>query len=419
MDRPSSRERLNYLIRGIAAFGVAILVAAAMVLRGTGSFDRTDDVYVEVPAAVGIVNAGAPVRYLGVEVGEISSIEAGTTESRVRLAIDAKTSPTIPADVLARVVPRTFFGDIYVELVNDGDATPGGDRAATALADIDTIPVDTGPDAVAMYDVFTRMSSVLEEMEPQAMATALDALARALDGNGETIGRTIDRLASTTDQLTPALEEFISATPQFVTVMESLDAATPDIVGMLSSATEVSRAIVEHRGNLTETLSAATLLASSVDGFATPRRDTLITVTDSLGTILATTGANPDGLYATLANAETFGAAGARVFSSGRFDITAVPTFAGPLPYTAADCPTYGSISGANCNSPGNGTYSAPKPVIDAAAEAGPLQLIEQQLRGEGDTAAENPDAPENTGPHAAVTALLAPLFRGSEVKIP
>lgn len=419
MDRPSSRERLNYLIRGIAAFGVAILVAAAMVLRGTGSFDRTDDVYVEVPAAVGIVNAGAPVRYLGVEVGEISSIEAGTTESRVRLAIDAKTSPTIPADVLARVVPRTFFGDIYVELVSDGDATPGGDRAATALADIDTIPVDTGPDAVAMYDVFTRMSSVLEEMEPQAMATALDALARALDGNGETIGRTIDRLASTTDQLTPALEEFISATPQFVTVMESLDAATPDIVGMLSSATEVSRAIVEHRGNLTETLSAATLLASSVDGFATPRRDTLITVTDSLGTILATTGANPDGLYATLANAETFGAAGARVFSSGRFDITAVPTFAGPLPYTAADCPTYGSISGANCNSPGNGTYSAPKPVIDAAAEAGPLQLIEQQLRGEGDTAAENPDAPENTGPHAAVTALLAPLFRGSEVKIP
>ncbi|MBS9372186.1 MCE family protein [Rhodococcus sp. B50] len=425
MDRPSSRERLNYLVRGALAFAVGIGVAATMVLRGTGTFDRTDDIFVEVPSAVGLVNAGAPVRYLGVDVGRIASMEAGATESRVRLAIDVEVSRTIPSDVLARVVPRTFFGDIYVELVTtdpaDGGAAQGGAATteAAALADIDRIAVDTGPEAVAMYDVFTRMASVLEQMQPQEMAKALDALGRALDGNGETIGRTIDRLAATTDQLTPSLNGLIDVTPHFVTVMESLQSATPDMMGVLSAATEVSRAIVEHRDDLADSMGAATLLAASVDGFAGPRLDTMITVTDSLGTILATTGTNPDGLYATLANAETFGAAGARVFGSGRFDITAVPTFAGPLPYTAVDCPSYGSLTGANCNSPGNGTYSAAKPVIDAAAEAGPLQLLEQQLRGEPAAAPAEQDRAEPTGPHAAVTALLAPLFRGSEVRIP
>jgi phospholipid/cholesterol/gamma-HCH transport system substrate-binding protein len=424
VDRPSSRERLNYLVRGAVAFTLALGVAAVMVLRGTGALDRTEDVFVEVPSAVGLVNAGAPVRYLGVDIGRIASIEAGATESRVRLAIDVDASRTIPSDVLARVVPRTFFGDIYVELVTDTgeeNAARGSSARteAVALAEVDSIAVDTGPEAVAMYDVFTRMSSVLEQMQPQEMAKALDALGRALDGNGETIGRTIDRLAATTDQLTPSLNGFIDATPQFVTVMESLQAATPDMVGMLSAATEVSRAIVEHRGDLADTMGAATLLAASVDGFTGPRLDTMITVTDSIGTILATTGADPDGLYATLANAETFGAAGARVFGSGRFDITAVPTFAGPLPYTAADCPSYGSLTGANCNSPGNGSYSAAKPVINAAAEAGPLQLLEQQLRGEPAAAPAEQGTAEPTGPHAAVTALLAPLFRGSEVRIP
>ena len=424
MDRPSSRERLNYLVRGAVSFAVALGVAAVMVLRGTGALDRTEDVFVEVPSAVGLVNAGAPVRYLGVDIGRIASIEAGATESRVRLAVDIDASRTIPSDVLARVVPRTFFGDIYVELVTDPteeNAARGSSARteAVALADVDSIAVDTGPEAVAMYDVFTRMSSVLEQMQPQEMAKALDALGRALGGNGETIGRTIDRLAATTDQLTPSLNEFIDATPQFVTVMESLQTATPDMVGMLSAATEVSRAIVEHRGDLADTMGAATLLAASVDGFTGPRLDTMITVTDSIGTILATTGADPDGLYATLANAETFGAAGARVFGSGRFDITAVPTFAGPLPYTAADCPSYGSLTGANCNSPGNGSYSAAEPVINAAAEAGPLQLLEQQLRGEPAAAPAEQDTAEPTGPHAAVTALLAPLFRGSEVRIP
>lgn len=433
MDRPSSRERLSFLIRGVAAFAVAIAIAVVMVLRGTGTLDRTDSVWVEVPAAVGLVNADAPVRYLGVDIGRIASIDAGAVESRDRLAIDVDAARTIPSDVLARVVPRTFFGDIYVELVDpNGDTTAaggGGNNASsgtiTALADVDSIAVDTGPEAVAMYDVFTRMSSVLEQMQPQQMAKALDALGQALYGNGETIGRTIDRLATTTDQLTPAITEFIDATPQFTQVMESLNTATPDIVGMLSAATEVSRAIVEHRGELADTMGAATLLAASVDGFTTPRLGTMITVTDSVGTILATTAANPQGLYSTLANAEAFGAAGSRVFATGRFDITAVPTFAGPLPYTAADCPSYGEMSGAYCNSGGNGSYSAPQPVINAATEAGPLELIERQLRGESaapDQAAptqDDQDVAEPTGPHAAVTALLGPLFRGSEVRIP
>ncbi len=426
VDRPTSREKTKYILFGAVSVCVALGVAVGMVLRGTGTFEDTNDVFVEVPAAVGLVNGGAPVRYHGVEIGWIASVEAGSAESQVRLAIESDAAELVPSSVLARVVPRTFFGDIYVELVDPaaGVDPAAADIEATAasagstLGQVGTIAVDSGPEAVAMYDVFTKMAGVLDDMRPDQLSVALSALSSALDGNGATIGRTIDRFAAVSDEMAPAAAEFLDATPQFVEVMRSLSAATPDIVGMVASAAEVSGAIVEHRDRLADAFDAATLLAASVDGFAGERRDAMITVTDSIGTILATTAANPDGLYSTLANAELFGNAGARVFSTGRFNITAVPSFADPLPYTSADCPAYGSLTGLECNSPGNGTYSAPTRVVGGPEEAEPLRLLEDALDVAGVTVpASLPEAGAALNP--ALTFILGPLVRGSEVQIP
>ncbi|NLU62084.1 MCE family protein [Rhodococcus sp. HNM0563] len=416
MDRPTSRQRTRYIAYGALSLCLAMGVAAGMVLRGTGTFESTDDVFVEVPAAAGLVNGGAPVRYHGVEVGRIASVEAGSTESQVRLAIDSAAAKLVPSAVLARVVPRTFFGDIYVELVDpEGDTTI---TAGSTLGEVDTIAVDSGPEAVAMYDVFTKMAGVLDDMRPDQLSVALSALSSALDGHGQTIGRTIDRFAAVSDTMAPAAADFLDATPQFVEVMRSLSVATPDIVGMVASAAEVSGAIVESRDRLADTFDAATLLAASVDGFTGERRDSMITVTNSVGAILATTAANPSGLYSTLESAESFGNAGARVFSTGRFNITAVPSFADPLPYTSADCPSYGSMTGRECNSPGNGTYSAPTRIVGGRDEAEPLQLLQDTLSVPGVALPDSLDeVAEALNP--ATSFILGPFVRGNEVQIP
>ncbi|WP_226437128.1 MlaD family protein [Rhodococcus yananensis] len=430
MDRPSARRKRAYAVRGALSLALALTVAVGMVLRGAGTFDSTDDVFVDLPAEVGLVGAGAPVRYHGVDIGQIASIDAGAVESSVRLAIDTAAAPHVPASVRARVVPRTFFGDVYVELVDVPGSAAGTSRPASgrSLREVDTVVADTGPEAVAMYDLFTRMADVLGEMRPEQLTVALSALGSALDGNGETIGRTIDRLSVIDDRLAPVVSEFIGSTAQFADVLESLSTATPDIVGTVASAAEVSAAIVRNRDRLADAFGAAGLLAASVDGFTGPRHDATITVIDSLGTILATTAANPSGLYDTLANAGSFGAAGTRVFSSGRFDITAVPSFADPLPYTSADCPSYGTLTGAFCNSSGNGTYAQPVPtVIGGAAETVPLALLQQEITGADtpeptaagieDGAGPPTDAESALG--AAVSIVLGPLVRGSEVRIP
>ena len=400
MDRLTTRTKLAYALRGVVAIAVAVVAAFTMVLRGSGNLERSTDIYVAVPADAGLISGEAPVRYHGVNIGRIGDIDSGTTESVVQLQIDTGETSKIPATVMARVVPRTFFGDIYLQLVDNPNA-----QGQATLAAGDTISMDTGPEAVALYDVYTQLVSVLTAMRPEKMHTALTALGQALDGNGAKIGTTIDNLSAASVVLSPAAHQFLDSTPEFTSVIEALDRATPDILDTLAAATSVSNSMVANRGNLERSISAAAVFTATLDNFVAENSGNIITVIDSAGKILATTAANPEGLRSTLANANTFGAAGARVFATGKFNITAVPTFTDPLPYTGEDCPQYADERGAYCS----GTNLMP--VAGGADEASALMFLENQLLGNeaGDTAAPNP----------ATTLMLGPLVRGNEVSVP
>lgn len=417
MDRFTGRSRARLALRGLVAVLLGVVVAVLMVLRGSGNLHRDPAITVAIPASAGLITAEAPVRYTGVNVGRIAGIDPGTQSSVVSLQIDANSIGQIPSTVQARVVPRTFFGDIFIDLVDD----PGTAPDPAPLADGDTITVDQGPDAVALYGVYTKMVDLLDRMKPQQMQTALTALGHALDGRGEKIGRIVDRLGSVAPALTPAAQQFLDATPEFTTVLSALDTATPDVLATLTATTSVSNSLVAHDDAVGAMLGAAAGFASTAAGFLGENRQAITTVVDATGTVLATTAANPAGLRGTLSGAQTFGAAGARVFATGKFDITAVPTFEDPMPYSGVDCPHYGDEYGAQCSgTPDVRGAARPGPpvapaadtaaVVDGAREAPVLGLLESHLRGiAGLPAAE---------PNPATVMMLGPLVRGSEVTV-
>lgn len=439
-------ETPRFALRGLLALVVAVGVAVVLIARATGNLEQTSRVYVAVPASAGLITGQAPVRYHGVNVGRIAAVESGTEVSRVRLAIDDANLPLIPASVVARIVPRTFFGDIYLQLV-DAD----GIRSAEPLQRGATIGIDDSTEAMALYDVFKKLVDVFAQVQPERTQAALTALSQALRGRGEQIGATIDHLSAATDALTEPLTRFLDTTPQFRDVMASLRAATPDIVATLADATTVSHRMLEHDEAIASAADAVARFGGVLTSFLNDHREEVITVLDSAGTILATTGAHPQGLTETLRGAQQFGSAGTRVFATGKFNITAVATFAQPLPYTTADCPAYESTTGAHCveSDPFGGAAPPPAPlssatpaaklpdriptaaplpaeapvasvapaaattaphIVDAAREAPALGLLEGELLGIPDAAAT---------PHPATTLMLGPLVRGTEVQIP
>ncbi|OBB38267.1 hypothetical protein A5768_31650 [Mycolicibacterium fortuitum] len=462
--RYSDPSRARLAVRGLAAATVAVAVASVLVARASGHLDRSADVFVGVPVSAGLITGGSPVRYHGVNVGRIAEIESGTRTSRVRLAIEPDSLGIIPSSAVARIVPRTFFGDIYLQLVD-----PQGGRSTTGLRPGDTVAIDDSPDAMALYDVFTKIVALFSQIKPERMQTALTAISQSLRNRGTELGTTIDNLSASAEVLTPSLVRFLDTTPQFRDVMASLNAATPDIISTLSAATSVSNRMVDDQKKFASALDGFARFSSVLTAFLSDHRQQLITVVDSAGKIMATTAAQPLGLIDTLAGAQSFGEAGAKVFATGKFNITAVATFAGPMPYSLQDCPVYENTQGARCaesapsgavpdqpadvlarpaadlpitpftppaphmptNSflpPGPGLpQSAPIPteplpaeavpgaapasaVVDADGQAHALSVLQDEL--------VPPVGAPSTQPNIATVLMLGPLVRGTEVQV-
>ncbi|HMS76603.1 MCE family protein [Gordonia sp. (in: high G+C Gram-positive bacteria)] len=434
-------SKAGYIFRAIVAMALLLAFALWMISRSTGMFDDTAQVHGEIPVEAGLISPGAPVRYNGVKVGNIDSIEAGTTSSRIGLAVDRSMMKRIPDNVVIRVAPRTFFGDIYIQL------RPGTGESTGELRDGADIPVDSGDDAVNLYDVFTKLSTLLGEVKPEKVNVALNVVSRAIGDRGDELGIMIDDWWVASRELESTMNRFLDATPKFRAVVESLRRATPDVIKTLASTTSISRGIVENRDQLVAMMSSAAGYLDSVTPFVAAQRKNLITIIDSTSTIFSTVADNPDGLSTTLAEADKFGAARTILFATCKFNITAVPTFSQPMPYTAADCPHYGNLRGQQCfgtstrqgvgpvRAPGepNGTILNPprgedespermspermspegisrEAVIDGAAENEPLSNLESTVTGKRSSATGTPSP--------ATKLMVGPMVRGMKVQV-
>ena len=428
----------RYVFRAIVALVLIVAFSLWMVVRSTGALDSTAVVRTQVPTAAGLIQEGAPVRFNGIKVGEIGRIDAGLDSSDVELSIDRDALVAVPRGVTARVLPRTFFGDVYIQLLPREGAEGG------SLADGDEITVDAGPDALDLYDIFTKMSDLIAEVDPAQLNVALAAVDKAIGGRGDQLGVMIDDWWSASRELESTVDRFIDSTPKFRAVVESLRRATPEITETLSSVSNVSQGIVEHGAQIGEFLAAASGFVGEVGGFLNDQRENLITVVEETGAILSVIAENPSGITRTLREANAFGKAGTVLFASGRFNITAVPTFSQPMPYTAADCPRYGRLRGTQCfgrgaeigvgpvREPGepNGTILNPptrgdsdepgdsrttsarkrpaSSVIDGTAERGSLKAIEDSVRPR--------PASAHDGPDPVTVFFVGPMVRGHQV---
>lgn len=374
LPRRLGPSRASLVVRGITASVAIVAAAVAAVAYGGGAFDRGTAVHVDIPASAGLLIGEISVQYNGVQVGTVVDIDSGIERSTVTMRIDAT---DVPASSMVRVVPRTLFGDVYLRLVDDGS-----DPAQ--LASGDELAMDTSTEAVQLSEVYRRVTGLLERLEPAKAQIALTEISTALRGRGDSLGATIDRLASLTAVLEPRAQSVIDHTPQTRKVADAFAEATPDILATVEATTTLSQTMLARSRGVENLLTNAATLGNSASNVAQENTPNSIAVIHNGAPVLRTSAENSSGLAATLDMFEPFGAAGARIFASGRFDITAVPDFSSPLPYTAAQCPKYPGLDGPNC----------------ALAEIQDIATT----------------TPQPLNP--ASTILLAPLLRGTEVRI-
>src|SRR5699024_4465743 len=129
------------------------------------------------------------------------------------------------------------------------------------------------------------------------------------------------------------------------------------------------------------------------------------------GVVFDRTARNPHGVIRTLYAMRPMGEAGTAAFSTGRFDITAVPSFADPMPHGPQDCPRYPDLAGSTCTGV-SAPDSGPGLTVSAASERDALRELQLAAAGEPGTPVPPPGAPD-AGPDTAAWTMLGPLVRG------
>jgi len=114
-------------------------------------------------------------------VGSLLAVQAGTETSRLVIRVHPSDVDAIPANVQVRLLPRTVFGQAYVDLVTrpaEHRPTAGRQRAAAG---------HVRPDDPALPG-FHRIYDLLSQLQPAQLDAALSAVAEVLRGRGGELG---------------------------------------------------------------------------------------------------------------------------------------------------------------------------------------------------------------------------------------
>jgi virulence factor Mce-like protein len=141
------------------------------------------------------VRPGDEVRVRGVPVGTISSIEVDREAFTARYTLSLDADAPIAADTTAALVPKTLFGDKYVELQS-------ASTAGELLRDGAHIPLARTSAPTEVQEVLDRLQPVLAEVDPVTFANVIASTAEGLDGAGADIAALVDSLPDALATLT-------------------------------------------------------------------------------------------------------------------------------------------------------------------------------------------------------------------------
>jgi phospholipid/cholesterol/gamma-HCH transport system substrate-binding protein len=268
-------QGLLFVIVLLALVGLSVGVYA-------GAFDDGVPVTLRVDRVGNQLTERADVKVRGLDVGKVDSVTTDGAGATVELAIDADKVELIPANVSARLIPKTLFGERYVSLV-----LPDGPRAPPLSAG-DVIPMDRSESARELERVLDSLLPLLTAVEPQDLAITLGALSQALAGRGEDLGQTLVRLQELTSGLRPAIPDLQEDITQLADFAANVDEAAPDLLDALEDFTVTSRTVVEQRAQLRELLTGVTAASDDLRAFLDANGENIIALADSARPTLET-----------------------------------------------------------------------------------------------------------------------------------
>ncbi len=259
---------------GKRAFGVGfILVVVTLIGLSIATFEKvfTDIVPVTLRTdRIGSqLKSGSDVKIRGLIVGEVRDISADDTGATLALALDPALATQVPSNVSARLLPKTLFGERFVDLVE-------APTAARPLRAGDVIPQDRTSVAIELEQVFDDLLPLLRAVKPEKLAATLNALATTLDGRGEQIGDNIVLVDSYFRQINPKMPVIQADISGLADLASTYEVAGPELLRAAKALLTTNATIVEKKDELAGFLAGTAGFANHAAGFLEANQDRLI-----------------------------------------------------------------------------------------------------------------------------------------------
>jgi phospholipid/cholesterol/gamma-HCH transport system substrate-binding protein len=256
----------------------------------------------------------------------------------IKLGLDPHQARGIPDNVSVEIRPTTLFGQKYVSLVDPAQPS------STPLHDGSVIPASRVTTNTELQQVLATLFPLLRSIRPGDLNSTLYALATALQGRGEQLGRTVDDLDSYLAAMNQHLPTLRKDLQSLADVSQTYALAAPDLVNLLKNATTTARTVVDEQHQLKDFFTSMTSLSRVSTRVLTTNGDGIIKegqVAEPLMQLLDTYSPEYTCL---LQGADRYTGRLAQIFKGNRVRQTMSFDAVQRRAYTAADRPEYGEI---------------------------------------------------------------------------
>lgn len=270
----SSRGAGAVLKRRILGVGFIVLVVGLIALSIAGQQHAFRDVVtikLQTDKVGNQLAVKSDVKARGVFVGHVSQITPTPEGATLDLELTPAYAAQVPKNATARIMPKTLFGERYVQLSFPTMAGP-------KMAEGDVITQDRSSAAIELAQSFEKLLPVLRAVQPHKLNSTLTAMANALDGRGEELGQTLSELGEFMGELNPELPELQQNLRELSKFSDNLEDVAPELIQTLDNFRTTSKTLVDKRQNLASLFSTLNTASQDLEQFIAANRNNIITV---------------------------------------------------------------------------------------------------------------------------------------------
>jgi len=250
VNKPPARP---YKLIGVGVFLIAALVLWLVYLQFRGDFTPKTPLTMMSSRAGLVMDPGSKVTYNGVQIGRVASIsevqQEGKPAAKLSLDIYPRYLKLIPANVDAKIVATTIFGQKYVSFTSPQNPSP---QRITPHSVIDARSVTT-----EINTLFQTITSISEQVDPVKLNLTLSAAAQALAGLGDRLGQSIINANAVLDDVNPRMPQARHDIQALAGLGDTYANAAPDLFDFLNNAVITSRTINRQQKDLDQALLSA------------------------------------------------------------------------------------------------------------------------------------------------------------------